>query len=165
MSDDGKLLDDLGDLDWDSALDEWEKNTFVPEVARDAETNRAAGASQGSLKDVSSEGTVIAPVPRELRAEPRRIQSSIPPLVTPPPQRGSGAPGALTAPTTTRGAAARGGLGDGDLVVRRRALAHERKQRASCAVHVEGPGRRPRARASPWSTTCARREASRAPRQ
>ena len=43
MSDDhGKLLDDLGDLEWDSALDEWEKNTFVPEVARDAETNQVA---------------------------------------------------------------------------------------------------------------------------
>ena len=133
MSDDGKLLDDLADLDWDSALDEWEKNTFVPEVARDTETNRvapgraaaeepkpqerssahgpAAGASQGSLKDVSSEGTVIAPVPRELRAGPRRIQSSIPPLVAPPPQRVSGVPGALTAPTAARGAAARGGLG------------------------------------------------------
>ena len=44
MSDDnGKLLDDLGDLDWDSALDEWDKNMFVPEVARDAETNKARG--------------------------------------------------------------------------------------------------------------------------
>src|SRR4051812_46775388 len=100
MSDDnGKLLDDLGNLDWDSALDEWDKNKFVPEVARDAETNKvapaveeeqarehlvaaasvgsqpAAGAAQGSLKDVSSEGTVIAPVPRELRADPPRIPS------------------------------------------------------------------------------------------
>ena len=126
MSDDGKQLDDLGDLDWDSALDEWEKNTFVPQVAHDAETNRAAepkpqerpsargpaaGASQGSLEDVSSEGTVIAPVPRELRAEPRRIQSSIPPLVAPPPQRGSGAAGAPTGRAAARGAAARGGLG------------------------------------------------------
>ncbi|HSO41090.1 MAG TPA: hypothetical protein VLT33_51545, partial [Labilithrix sp.] len=132
MSDDGKLLDDLGDLDWDSALEEWEKNTFVPEVARDAESNKvapdpaddpgraparpsgrgpAAGASQGSLKDVSSEGTVIAPVPRELRAEPRLIQSSPPPRVAPPPQRGSVSPSAVTAPGAGRGAAARGGLG------------------------------------------------------
>ena len=129
MSDDqGKLLDELGDLDWDSALDEWEKNTFVPEVARDAETNKvapavegaeelprvaarpasrapAAGASQGSLKNVSSEGTVIAPVPRELRAEPRRVPSAAPPLVAPPP-RASLSPAATTAP-----GAARGGLG------------------------------------------------------
>ena len=42
MSDsDGKdLLAGLEDLDWDSALDEWEKKTFVPEVARDADTDR-----------------------------------------------------------------------------------------------------------------------------
>lgn len=149
--DDGKLLDDLGDLDWDSALDEWEKNTFVPEVARDAESNKvappvdadeanarehlaaaasaqragakaagaepAAGAAQGSLKDVSSEGTVIAPVPRELRDKgPRRpttnerprISSvgppgphpSPPPPLTAPPQRSSSA---SFPPGTTRG--------------------------------------------------------------
>ena len=129
----GKLLDDLGDLDWDSALDDWEKKAFVPQVASEAETNKvepplenaeasprdahrpgdarpgapAAGAAQGSLKDVSSEGTVIAPVPRELRADPRR-GPSVPPLASPPP-RGSTAPSpsASTAPGTGRGAAAR----------------------------------------------------------
>lgn len=149
MSDDqGKLLDDLGDLDWDSALDEWEKNTFVPEVARDAETNQvappieedkarehlkaaasaqsagagapsgaslpAAGAAQGSLKNVSSEGTVIAPVPRELRdqaprrpsssEEPPRMQTSPKPPLTAPPQRASSA--SIPPP-----GGARGGLG------------------------------------------------------
>jgi tetratricopeptide (TPR) repeat protein len=129
MSDDnGKLPDDLGNLDWDSALDEWDKNMFVPEVARDAETNKvapavdeeqarehlvaaasvgaqpAAGAAQGSLKDVSSEGTVIAPVPRELRSDPPRIPSVKPPLVAPP-QRGS-----LPPPSIPPGAT-RGGLG------------------------------------------------------
>lgn len=40
--DDKELLAGLGELDWDSALDEWEKKSFVPEVARDAETNKAA---------------------------------------------------------------------------------------------------------------------------
>ena len=138
MSDDqGKLLDDLGDLDWDAALDDWEKNTFVPEVARDAETNKvappidegiaessardhlkaassvgkqpAAGAAQGSLKDVSSEGTVIAPVPRELRTAPPAAsaaaarQSSVPPLAAPPPRQSSSG--------SMRPGAARGGLG------------------------------------------------------
>ncbi|MDB4937977.1 MAG: Exonuclease SbcC, partial [Labilithrix sp.] len=127
MSDDdnSKLLGDLGDLDWDSALDDWEKNTFVPEVARDAETNKvapplerepteaqarehleaagsapnlpAAGAAQGSLRDVSSEGTVIAPVPRELRTPSGHpapgLHSSKPPLAAPPP-RPSAPPGA-----------------------------------------------------------------------
>src|SRR5690606_14992552 len=43
MSDDRKgLLDGLGDLDWDDALDEWEKKAFLPELARDADTNQAA---------------------------------------------------------------------------------------------------------------------------
>ena len=150
MSDDqGKLLEDLGDLDWDSALDEWEKNTFVPEVAAEADTaavpappidetaaeknarehltaassvgeQPAAGAAQGSLKDVSSEGTVIAPVPRELRAPVHaaaaaasasspapRMQSSLPPLAAPPPRQGS--PSA--APASLRPGTARGGLG------------------------------------------------------
>ena len=129
MSDDnGKLLDDLGNLDWDSALDEWDKNMFVPEVARDAETNKvapavdeeqarehlaaaasvgsqpAAGAAQGSLKDVSSEGTVIAPVPRELRGDAPRSPSAKPPLAAPP-QRAS-----LPPPSLPPGGA-RGGLG------------------------------------------------------
>ncbi|MDB5212407.1 MAG: Exonuclease SbcC [Myxococcaceae bacterium] len=151
MSDDqGKLLDDLGDLDWDSALEEWEKNTFVPEVARDAETTEgsapntlakddvappvddaaaeksarehlkaassvgrqpAAGAAQGSLKDVSSEGTVIAPVPRELRAPSApapRMGSSKPPLAAPPQRQGSGS---TATPGSLRPGAARGGLG------------------------------------------------------
>ena len=40
--DDKELLAGLGELDWDSALDEWEKKTFVPEVARDADTNKVA---------------------------------------------------------------------------------------------------------------------------
>jgi cellulose synthase operon protein C len=141
MSDDhGKLLDGLGELDWDSALDDWEKNTFVPEVARDAAEPEpgtpavdeaqarehlraaaqaqsagalpAAGAAQGSLKDVSSEGTVIAPVPRELRDQaPRRpsaddslrLPASKPPLAAPA-QRASSA--SIPPP-----GAARGGLG------------------------------------------------------
>lgn len=64
MSDGRKsLLDDLGDLDWDRALDEWEQVSFSPEVARDADTDRAAGPLGGS------EGTVVAPVPRELRGD------------------------------------------------------------------------------------------------
>ncbi|MBX3186979.1 MAG: hypothetical protein KF819_08190 [Labilithrix sp.] len=118
MSDDhGKLLDELGDLDWDSALDEWEKNTFVPEVARDAETNRVAGAPDAadepqptaggpqapakaphdSLRNLSSEGTVIAPVPKELHGEA--------PKPAPPPK-----PAVPATPGAAKSARAGGGL-------------------------------------------------------
>ena len=48
MSDDRKnIIEGLGDLDWDSALDEWEKSTFVPEIARDADTNRVVSPLGG----------------------------------------------------------------------------------------------------------------------
>lgn len=108
MSDDPKdLLAGLGELDWDSALAEWEKNTFVPEVARDAETNKVAApleapeepteekkptARPGALGEVSGEGTVIAPVPAELRAETRpppapRTRTPLPPIVSPRPSQ------------------------------------------------------------------------------
>src|SRR5262249_2087355 len=32
------LMEGLGDLDWDNALDEWEKNAFIPDVAKDVES-------------------------------------------------------------------------------------------------------------------------------
>ncbi|MDB4944948.1 MAG: Exonuclease SbcC [Labilithrix sp.] len=131
MSDDDKLPD-LGDLDWDSALDEWEKNTFVPEIARDAEKAEAESAARaeaalgtlgkttenpaaeplppasgrGSLRNASGEGTVIAPVPRELRNEPRR-SSTIPPIAPLPPPPRTASPSAAPPPSR----AARGGLG------------------------------------------------------
>ena len=83
--DDKDILAGLGDLDWDAALDDWEKKTFVPEVARDAETNKVAapleneGQEPGqkpttapgaptnppTLGEVSAHSTVIAPVPSE----------------------------------------------------------------------------------------------------
>jgi Tfp pilus assembly protein PilF len=34
---------ELDDLDWDAALNEWEHDTFVPEVATDKDTNQPAG--------------------------------------------------------------------------------------------------------------------------
>jgi cellulose synthase operon protein C len=41
MSGDSPKFDDLDGLDWDAALDDWEKNTFVAEVAKDADSERA----------------------------------------------------------------------------------------------------------------------------
>lgn len=174
MSDDrNDPLAGLGDLDWDSALDEWEKNTFVPEVARDADTNRVAGplgaddaegahaaspeaaavrapapspkaaaapkseppptedagrpaanaeadppvASDRALRG-APEGTLIAPVPRELRDDapagkstlsappPRASLSGAPPRtssLSPPPPRTSAPPARPSAPPSARG--------------------------------------------------------------
>lgn len=100
MSDDRKnVLEGLGDFDWDSALDEWEKKSFVPEVARDADTGTQAKApgprpsagstatdksapagtqkaSEPMLSEKAPEGTLIAPVPRELLDEPATTASS-----------------------------------------------------------------------------------------
>ncbi|MBX3224075.1 MAG: tetratricopeptide repeat protein [Labilithrix sp.] len=144
MSDDrNDPLAGLGDLDWDSALDEWEKNTFVPEVARDADTNRVAGPlgndddAEGREREAEAgaarvapprpaagaraaelpvpapltsdpalrgapEGTLIAPVPRELRDDPV-IGSSPPPRASAPPPRGSVPPARPSAPPSMRG--------------------------------------------------------------
>ena len=42
MTDDKKKPDDVEGIDWDSALDEWESKTFVPEVAKDTTTDKPA---------------------------------------------------------------------------------------------------------------------------
>ncbi len=45
MTDDKKVPDDLGEVDWDSALSDWESKTFVPEVAKDILTEKPAALS------------------------------------------------------------------------------------------------------------------------
>lgn len=128
MSEDDKnILAGLGDLDWDAALDDWEKKTFVPEVARDADTNKVAAplekaeteekqtsppAAPGrptkppALGEVSGQSTVIAPVPAELRNSTRP-----PPPVArtplPPPPAGLKGPRPSQVPPPV----SRGGLG------------------------------------------------------
>jgi cellulose synthase operon protein C len=44
MTDDKKVPDDLGEVDWDSALSDW-GNNFVPEVAKDVVTDKPAALS------------------------------------------------------------------------------------------------------------------------
>ena len=44
MTDDKKVPDDLGEVDWDSALSDW-GNNFVPEVAKDVVTDKRAALS------------------------------------------------------------------------------------------------------------------------
>lgn len=140
MGDSGNKLPDLGDVDWDAALDEWEQKAFSPEVAREKESAKAvpkvspavspdlvatapnpavventvptrppeaekppaaaASAPRESLKDLPSDGTVIAPVPQELREDraksaPRGglsqlfARNSRPPSAAPRPSRPS----------------------------------------------------------------------------
>jgi predicted Zn-dependent protease len=84
-----KKPDELGDLDWDQALSEWESTNFVPEVAKDVQADKpgpAAGATRplyrpptapavrklpGPVKlydpdEEANEATRIARVPDEL---------------------------------------------------------------------------------------------------
>ncbi len=130
----------FGDLDWDNALDEWEKRSFAPEVARDADTNRVAGPLATDADDQEAaaaaprpaagepapgsvvppvppvpiavvsdpvmkgapEGTLIAPVPRELRNDPLPSftgrGSAPPPRVSAPPPRASAPPPRASVP-------------------------------------------------------------------
>jgi cellulose synthase operon protein C len=77
VSDERKnLLEGLGELDWDNALDEWEKNAFapVPKIEHDdgpEEQTRVASAAEAA-DAARAEGTMIAPVPPELREEASR---------------------------------------------------------------------------------------------
>ena len=48
MTDDKKAPDDLGEIDWDSALSDWGDN-FVPEVAKDVVTDKPASLSGQSV--------------------------------------------------------------------------------------------------------------------
>jgi cellulose synthase operon protein C len=128
------LLEGLGELDWDSALDEWEKKAFSPEPPKaepakaepakaepaipkiqheegNEEQTRVALSSEAAML-ARPEGTMIAPVPRELREEASR------PSVTPrETARGLGAPPSSSkvpaAPSARPSApgSTRGGLG------------------------------------------------------
>ena len=48
MTDDKKSPDDLGEIDWDSALSDW-GNNFVPEVAKDVLTDKPASLSGNTV--------------------------------------------------------------------------------------------------------------------
>ncbi len=61
---------DSGDspVDWDSALEEWDSKTFVPEVAKDAETDKPAALAGSASKalyrpPVPAAGTPARPAP------------------------------------------------------------------------------------------------------
>jgi tetratricopeptide (TPR) repeat protein len=49
MTDEKKGPEDSGEMDWDSALSDWETKTFVPEVAKDVMTDKPAALSGQSV--------------------------------------------------------------------------------------------------------------------
>ncbi len=118
-SDRSNPLGDLGDLDWDSALDEWEKKTFSASIApeKDTTTEIPRGPMKaspvGSLENAGAVGTVIAPVPREL-SEPPPAPSHAPvvPRLPKPPSLPETAPisGPGSSVPPPPGQARRGGL-------------------------------------------------------
>jgi tetratricopeptide (TPR) repeat protein len=66
MTDDKKVPDDIGGLDWDSALSDWGEN-FVPEVAKDVTTDKPAALSG---PPVVSKPLYRPPVPQKQKAPP-----------------------------------------------------------------------------------------------
>ncbi len=87
MTDEKKLPDDLGDIDWDQALSEWETKTFVPEVAKDTVTDRP-GALAGTATSKPLYRPPVAsqaqPQPRPQPPQARPKSPPIPPQPLPP---------------------------------------------------------------------------------
>jgi hypothetical protein len=75
MTDDKKLPEELGEIDWDRALDEWETKTFVPEVAKDTTTDKP-----GALAGSSASRPLYRP-PMPGAAPPRARPNPVAPLV------------------------------------------------------------------------------------
>lgn len=63
MSDRKEGLPDFQDVDWDSALDEWEKNSFEPAVAREVPAEPKAEPPAPKAPSVHSEQTIVRASP------------------------------------------------------------------------------------------------------
>jgi cellulose synthase operon protein C len=72
---DEKKPDEFGDIDWDEALTEWEKTSFVPEVAKDMSTDKP-GALAGAHRPLYRPPPVSpAAKPRPVMPAPVRVWS------------------------------------------------------------------------------------------
>jgi hypothetical protein len=80
MTDDKKSPDELGDIDWDQALSEWENKSFSPEVAKDVATDKpgSLSTSGGPSARPLYKPPPVPPKPRPRAAPPR-------PAAPPPP--------------------------------------------------------------------------------
>ncbi len=115
-----KLPDELGDLDWGSALDEWEKSTLVTSAGECPQptllVEPPTRAPLTSLQNLSGEGTVIAQVPPELREQASRRPSNEAPALgddipSPSDPRVEAPKSALPTASTSSAPSASGGLG------------------------------------------------------
>lgn len=70
MSDD--KLPDLDDIDWDTALDQWEKSSFAPEAPTKTGATTAPLAEEAALAGLPSSSTLVASIPAELRPEAQK---------------------------------------------------------------------------------------------
>jgi predicted Zn-dependent protease len=73
-----KRPEEAGEVDWDSALSDWETKTFVPEVAKDVMTDKPASLSGN---------TVSRPLYRPPVPSPKGGKGPPPPPARPPPPR------------------------------------------------------------------------------
>jgi predicted Zn-dependent protease len=69
MTDDKKTSQDLGEIDWDEALAEWDKTSFVPEVAKDVVTDKPA-ALAGPTRPLYRPPTVSPAVKPKTQSQP-----------------------------------------------------------------------------------------------
>ena len=71
MTDDKKVPDELGEVDWESALSDWENKTFVPEVAKDIVTEKPAALAGRPMS---------RPLYRPPQAPPAKTKVPAPPI-------------------------------------------------------------------------------------
>ena len=97
-----KAPDLSGEIDWDSALDEWENKTFVPEVARDKETDKTAaltGAAAKPLYKPPVPGVSSPAIPQPPRSQPKAEGAPPPPAPPRPPPPPPPAPPVIARPS------------------------------------------------------------------
>jgi tetratricopeptide (TPR) repeat protein len=78
MTDDKKSPEDLGEIDWDQALSEWENTSFDPEVAKDVVTDKPA-ALAGASRPLYRPPTISPAVkPRPPKPPPKTLPPRVP---------------------------------------------------------------------------------------
>jgi len=74
MSEERKFPE-LSDLDWDSAIEEWERSTFVPAVARDLDTSRTGAPLGPGPAQEPQDVSALEELPTLMRSDPPPARS------------------------------------------------------------------------------------------